>query len=163
MPNWPGSENERLNWITMCQICRPAFEYSKLALTRLHGKFQARDLVPIHGSPHPSQWLIDGSTLGLVDFDRLSLGDPEVDIATFGGEVDFECKPNVKAIGAAFRHGYEEAFGPLDPARLTAYRAHKRFAKVYRTARSIRPDADARTGAHLETAMSTLKSGEVDS
>jgi len=32
----------------------------------------------------------DDGRLGLIDFDRVSLGDPELDITTFQAEVDFE-------------------------------------------------------------------------
>lgn len=38
---------------------------------------------PIHGAPHPPQWLADGDRLGLIDFDRLGMGDPEADVAAY--------------------------------------------------------------------------------
>ena len=31
---------------------------------------------PIHGAPHPPQWLADGDRLGLIDFDRLGSATP---------------------------------------------------------------------------------------
>lgn len=46
------------------------------ALEDLHDDLVDAPLRPIHGSPHPNQWLVSDSGLGLVDFDRLSLSDP---------------------------------------------------------------------------------------
>ena len=37
--------------------------------------------MPVHGAPHQHQWLADGQRLGLIDFDRFALGDPELDLA----------------------------------------------------------------------------------
>jgi hypothetical protein len=93
---------------------------------------------PIHGAPHPPQWLYDGDRLGLIDFDKLALGDPESDVATFmeaAGEA-----------GAAFREGYD---GPLDEQRLTAYRNRRRIAKALRAARAVRPDGDEKAARRL--------------
>lgn len=115
---------------------------------------------PIHGSPHPNQWLSTGPALGLIDFDRLSLGDPELDVATFAAEVDFEDTPERAGIVDAFEEGYRDRCGPLDPARLAIYRTHKRLAKVHRTAKSIRPDGDERAAAHLDLAATGLGADE---
>ena len=49
-----------------------------------------RGLRPIHGALHAKQWLDDGTTLGLLDFDGLAWGDPEREAATFLGALDFE-------------------------------------------------------------------------
>ena len=125
-------------------------------LTDAHARFAPRGLVPIHGSPHPNQWLCNDDRLGLVDFDRLSLGDPELDVATFVAEVDFERHGASADINRAFIAGYSERYGPLDPVRLSTYLAHKRLAKVHRTARSIRPGSDGRGAAHLERAFEAV-------
>ncbi|HET6549212.1 MAG TPA: phosphotransferase, partial [Solirubrobacter sp.] len=90
---------------------------------------------PVHGAPHPPQWLAGADMLGLIDFDRLALGDPEADVAAFveaaaaedGGEPAAE----------AFAAGYD---GPLDARRLGAYRRRRRIAKALRAASSLRPD-----------------------
>ena len=37
-------------------------------LHRELAKPRARPLVPVHGSPHPGQWLYEGPGVGLVDF-----------------------------------------------------------------------------------------------
>ncbi|MDQ4038192.1 MAG: hypothetical protein M3313_07560, partial [Actinomycetota bacterium] len=106
---------------------------------------------PIHGAPHPEQWLDDDGRLGLIDFDRFSFGDPELDVTTFQAEVDFERIPLAlrEDINGAFLAGYEAQTGPMDPCLLLAYRVHKRLAKVLRAARAIQPDGDVRAARHL--------------
>ena len=116
---------------------------------------------PIHGAPHAHQWLICGDRLGLVDFDRVALGDPERDAATFMAELDFEDRTTVgvEELNRAFLAGYEEVAGALDPALLRAYRAHKRLAKALRTARALRPDGDERAERHLGRAAECVATG----
>lgn len=131
-------------------------------LERLHADANGR-VRPIHGAPHPEQWLDDDGALGLIDFDRFSLGDPELDITTFQAEVDFERLPGAlrHEINAAFQDGYEQRAGALDTRLLTAYRTHKRLAKVLRSARALRPDGDVRAARHLERVRAVL-AGEPD-
>jgi hypothetical protein len=83
------------------------------------------------------QWLADGERLGLVDFDRFCLGDPELDAATFVAEIDCEDPATTprEVLGAAFLRGYADMAGPLEPDLLTAYLAHKRLAKAEKAAR----------------------------
>lgn len=110
--------------------------------------------------PHiPSKWLDDDGRLGLIDFDRFSLGDPELDITTFQAEVDFESVPASLRddINDAFRAGYESRAGAMDLSLLLAYRVHKRLAKVLRAARAIRPDGDVRAAGHLELVTELLR------
>lgn len=126
------------------------------ALERLHHELVEATSRPIHGSPHPDQWLTSGQSLGLVDFDRLSLGDPELDVATFTTEVELEAIDNRADVAASFQNGYRERYGPLDFRRLVAYRAHKRFAKVHRTAKAIRVDGDERAAVQLEAAVEAI-------
>ncbi len=113
---------------------------------------------PVHGSPHARQWLDDGETLGLVDFDRFATGDPELDLATYLGELDFErqlAQP-VPELAAALYDGFESTGPRLDRNLLGAYRAHKRLAKVARTAKAIRPDGDDRAMRHLRRVVASL-------
>jgi hypothetical protein len=127
-------------------------------LTSIHARVRSRPLRPIHGGLHAHQWLDDGSELALVDFDRFSRGDPELDVATFLGELDFETDLQVPPdqLADAFLQSYESISGPLDRQLLAAYRAHKRLAKVLRTARAVRPDGDRRTLRHLRRAIDAL-------
>jgi hypothetical protein len=99
------------------------------------------------------QWLVDGSgRLGLVDFDRYALGEPELDVATFLVELETESPRAVgmAELAAAIDAGFRAAGARLDPDRLALWTAHKRLAKVARTAAALRPDAAARASAHLD-------------
>jgi hypothetical protein len=121
-------------------------------LERVHRRLPGRPLVPVHGAPHMHQWLVDGDgRLGLVDFDRYALGEPELDIATF--LVELETEPRavpMAALEAAVVAGFRSTGGELDPARLALHTVHKRLAKVARTAAALRPDAEARAARHLD-------------
>jgi Ser/Thr protein kinase RdoA (MazF antagonist) len=127
-------------------------------IERLYRNAPERHLVPIHGGLHPHQWLDDGGRLGLIDFDRLCLGDPELDAATFLAEVDFERGTAVSPaeLNAAFLAGFESLGGPLDPGLLRAYRVEKRLAKALRSARALRPDGDEAADRHLRRAEAGL-------
>ena len=57
---------------------------------------------------------------------------------------------------AAAVAGFRAAGGRLDPDRLVLWTAHKRLAKVARTAAALRPDAEARARAHLDRLVPTL-------
>jgi hypothetical protein len=137
-------------------VPRLAFAANELLreLRAVHAGAEARPPRPIHGAPHANQWLICGDRLGLVDFDRVALGDPERDAATFIAELDFEdrTKLPVDELNEAFLAGYQDVAGALDPSLLRAYRAHKRLAKALRTARALRPDGDERAERHLARA-----------
>jgi hypothetical protein len=98
---------------------------------------------PIHGAPHAHQWLDGPDGLMLVDFDRFSLGDPELDVATFVAEADFEDAPGAGAAAAAFTAGYASRW-PLNEKLLHAYRIHKHIAKALRSVAAVRTDAAAR-------------------
>ncbi len=130
-------------------------------LAVLHDNFGHRLLRPIHGAPHPSQWLMSADGLGLVDFDRLSLGDPELDAATFLGELEFEGGLAIPAdrLGTHFLSGYEAVHGPLDHQLLATYRAHKRLAKALRMARSFAADGAERAERTLDLALADLARG----
>ncbi len=98
---------------------------------------------PIHGAPHPPQWLIDGDELGLIDFDRLALGDPEADVAAFVEAAAAE--DDGGPVAEAFARGY----GALDPRRLEYYRRERRVAKALRAASALRPDGDKKAARRL--------------
>ncbi len=116
-------------------------------------------LKPIHGAPHAHQWLDCGDQLGLVDFDRYCLGDPELDAATFIGEMDFEDRETVPVgeLNAVFLDAYQGIAGKLDNRLLQAYRSHKRLAKALKAARSIRSNGERKARRHLAFAHQALK------
>lgn len=127
-------------------------------LAALHAGFGHRLLRPIHGAPHPSQWLLSDAGLGLVDFDRMALGDPELDAATFLGELEFEGGLAIpqERLAAQFLVAYESVSGPLDHDLLRVYRAHKRLAKALRLARAFSSDGDVRAARTLDLALADL-------
>lgn len=128
-------------------------------LSFIHYSARNTPLVPIHGSPHMGQWLIDKDKLGLVDFDRTSLGERELDVATFIAEMDFEkpLRATREALIENFVSGYQKISGPLNPDLLNAYRAHKRLSKSLKAARSLRMDAAERAGRYLQAAMECVQ------
>lgn len=121
------------------------------ALAAAAGRLPPERSVPVHGAPHVHQWLLDGDRLGLVDFDRFALGEPELDLATFVAELRSERRLSVGLgdVGAALCAGYEATGAPVDPAVLDWYRAHKLLSKVTRAAWAVRPDGDDRAARHL--------------
>lgn len=120
-------------------------------LERRHAQLAPRPLVPVHGAPHQHQWLADGRRLGLIDFDRFALGDPELDLATLLAELASESDRRVTmpVLTEAAVAGYAAGGVALDGQRLALYSAHKRLVKACRTACSLRADAGARTRRHL--------------
>lgn len=124
----------------------------------VHDRLIRKPLVPVHGAPHMRQWLDDGGRLGLIDFDRFALGEPELDLATFLAELDTESDRRLPMtdLEAAAVAGFEDNGVGLDPARLALYRAHKRLAKVTRTACSLRADGDQRAVRHLRGVEAAL-------
>jgi hypothetical protein len=118
-------------------------------LTSLHARFPSRDLRPIHGAPHPGQWLDAGSEVGLIDFDRFSLGDPEMDAGIVLGDLDALAEPALPLdqLAAAFLDGYRAAGVTLREPLIRAYRAHQQLAKALRAAQAIRPDGDRRAAS----------------
>jgi aminoglycoside phosphotransferase (APT) family kinase protein len=115
-------------------------------LAELHARCPSRDLRPVHGAPHPDQWLDAGSEVGLIDFDRFSLGDPEMDAGVVLGDLDALAEPAVppERLAAAFLEGYRAAGVTLREPLVQTYRAHQQLAKVMRAARAIDPGGDRR-------------------
>jgi Phosphotransferase enzyme family len=107
---------------------------------------------PIHGAPHAHQWLCDRDQLYLIDFDRFGLGDPELDVATFLAEWDFESESATEGVGHAYYDGFSDV-APLNSRLVGAYRLHKYVAKALRTMTAIRVDARQRAMAILEDAL----------
>jgi Phosphotransferase enzyme family len=130
-------------------------------LAAVHAQAVPRASTPIHGAAHPNQWLDDGSQLGLVDFDRLSIGDPEIDAGVFLGdlEADGSLKPSVAETGRAFLAGYEEVAGTLDRRLVLANQVHQQLSSALRAARSVRADGDDRAERKLRRAIRALNEG----
>jgi hypothetical protein len=116
-------------------------------------------LVPVHGNPHPGQWVAGEAGPGLVDFDGLARGQPELDATALLAALEFEdpARVPVGRLRAAFLAGYRERGGELDARLLRIYGAHRRLAKAVRVAGSLRADGDARAGRHLKRALRELE------
>jgi len=127
-------------------------------LRERHSAYGGKPALPIHGAPHAHQWLDSGSRLGLVDFDRFCTGDPELDVATFVAETDFEDTGlvPVERINEQFVSGYESVYGPLDWPLVQLYRTHKYLAKALKAARSVSPRGLPKAERHLERAIASL-------
>ena len=130
---------------------RPLLDELLARLEELHAGDTTDRLRPIHGAPHPHQWLLDvDGGLGLVDFDGFAFGPPELDVATFVAEMEYENPDRmpVTAIIDGFRTGYEQVAGPMDDAVLARVRraqaigqgAAKRSRGARRQRRASRSD-----------------------
>ncbi len=128
------------------------------ALEAAHQAAPDTELRPIHGAPHPQQWLQHDDRLALVDFDRLSLGPVEIDAATFLAELDFEAGDHeqLQQVAAAFLSAYAEGVGGCDPRVLAIYRMHKHLAKAYKVALSLSTAREARAARILLNARTEL-------
>ncbi|PYV11498.1 MAG: hypothetical protein DMG07_19020 [Acidobacteria bacterium] len=99
----------------------------------------------IHGDCKPSQFLVDGSRVALVDFDRACLGDVAVDVGNFMAALRKEVvrgREYGRELASHFRSEYERCSGRsglVDRARVfesaalvrMAVRAFKRSPKRY--------------------------------
>ena len=129
-------------------------------IRRLHDAAPARPLRPVHGAPHPRQWLELEGDLGLVDFDNFALGEREVDVAIFLAAMDAERSAHAADVNAAFLAGYEAVAGRLDGALLAGRRAAERLAKARRSAWAVRPDGDERAARDLTRAWEPIEQHE---
>jgi hypothetical protein len=127
-------------------------------LQQAHDRATHKKSVPLHTDLHPEQWLEHETGLGLVDFDRIALGDPEYDVASFLTELEFKDKGRGRISKAtkAFWNGYESIAPPLYPPLLNTYRAHKWLAKALRAIGKIQVDGAFRAQQCLFHALECL-------
>lgn len=137
-----------------------AVEALLLRLQRAHTALAVQPLRPVHGDMHADQWLEDEGRLGLVDFDDVSLGDPERDAAFFMVQLaaEYGLHAALAPVAAAFLAGYESVAGSLDRALLRTYMAHKWLSKALKAARTLQPDGDTQAVRHLRRAQHSLQS-----
>ena len=157
--NWHAQMNRTIAYMQKLKLRAPNLSKSggELlgVLSGIHQRYENEPLFPIHGAPHAHQWLDDGKRLGLVDFDRFSLGDRELDVATFLTELEWEGTiiPIFPQLKKTFLSTYESIAGPLNPTLLWAYRAHKYLARACKATQSVRPDGEERASKALERAF----------
>ena len=129
-----------------------------------HAGLRGRSLVPIHGAAHLGQWLVDDrARLGLVDFDRFALGEPEFDLATFVVELRAELGPDDAAsLEGALVTVFHVVAGPFDSQRFAVYLVEKQLSRVARSAAGLAVDGEDRARhllAALEAPLRELASG----
>lgn len=96
-------------------------------------RFQKTQIfVPAHGDMHIDQWLFDGKTLGLLDFEDFSYAEIERDLAFFIVQIKAEygeeiCAENVEK---DFLAGFESSGKKINETLLNIYKAHKWLAKA---------------------------------
>lgn len=122
------------------------------ALADIHRRLGGRRLAPSHGAAHLGQWLVDDrGRLGLVDFDRYALGEPEFDLATFF--VELRAEPSLSSwapdIEQAVLGAFSAVAGEPDHDRIQVYALHKELSRLARFATALRPDAGERAARHL--------------
>lgn len=139
---------------------KPQLERLQQGLHKAAQSTQPAELRPIHGAPHMHQWLrTSNEGIGLVDFDRFAMGEPELDVATFIAEMDYENETEVPVatINRNFVRAYEQVAGPLRPERVQLYRAHKHIAKAVKAATALRADNELRAIKRLQRANELLE------
>jgi hypothetical protein len=124
-------------------------------LRELHAAGAVRPLRPVHGSPHPEQWLARDEGVGLVDLDGMALADPELDASSMiiWLERDRDARVPVADLQAAFLDAYQAGTGELDPGLLAAHRAQRWLAAALKAAQKPRADGDRRAARHLDRAL----------
>lgn len=148
--------------VAFSKLARRAGELARLApvlaervhglladLRGLHAGVPQAELRPVHGDLNLGQWLVDGERLALVDFEDLSLGEPERDAGVFLAELDPERAPDA---AAAFLAGYESLAGPLDRRLVAAYAALKTIRKSQQAAQALDRSGEQRAAARLDRA-----------
>ncbi len=179
--DWQLARSER--YVRRIGVLRPDLQDEAMALlTDLRRSFAAigpiRHVV-LHGSPHPHQWLhadplathlragltAEGSGgrdggIGLVDFDRLAFGEPELDLATFTTEVELGSgdTATLACINTAFISAYEEVVGPINGELLRLYEANKRLALAMTAATTLKPGAWPKVARRIQRARALLTS-----
>jgi len=137
LPNGPDpddvlkvAEEDGMKLVDKMPMLRPltgaALERLKAARATLAP--QQIPAAPIHGAIRPSQMLIRGNELALVDLDDIALGDPLFDVAEFIVSVQYsEIRINrsrqkiARAVDLFLRHYAEQVPWPCDRRRLAWY------------------------------------------
>lgn len=135
-----STEWERLRrWIRRLHAVAPElarrFESILDRISTLAPESQPGAPTPVHGDFKPSQLLLEGERVGIVDFDRICLGDPAVDVgnfmAQFHKEAVHEGRDHLRPLADAFLAAYldcGQATGLESRARLVQSLALVRMA-----------------------------------
>lgn len=117
-----------------------------------------------HGDFAPTQVMIDGNKLALIDFDRVSMGAPSADIGSFLGRLEKVAMDrdlaveHVEAGSAAFRQAYEAERGFRLPDTSVHWHHVATLVRMALSAmKHLRPGWSQRTEIYLERAEAVLQ------
>ena len=119
-------------------------------------------LALIHGDFYAKQILLSGETPTMLDFDRLSLGDPSVDIGTFLAHLERDRirynlgTDRIEAVRAELLEGYAAIRNPPHDDRLALYTATAILQLAPHPFRFREPEWPARTAALLDAVEAQL-------
>jgi hypothetical protein len=128
-------------------------------ICKAHQRLGPRALVPTHGAASLGQWLVDDTgRLGLIDFDRFAMGDPEFDLATFLVELQAAAKAApAQELESALLDGFVQVAGSMDDRRFRMYLVHKRLSWASRAATGLALDGEERAARRLEKLEADLR------
>ena len=105
----------------------------------------------VHGDLNAGQLLVDGEHVTLLDFDSLSRGDAEVDLAELTVDLCLGGDAAARALAGAIVGAYEHPTGrPLDTARLRLHGVVELLIRAWRHQRQGAPGWDAALLADLD-------------
>ncbi len=117
-----------------------------------------------HGDFAPTQVMVDGYKLALIDFDRVSMGAPSADIGSFLGRLEKLAMDqglaaeHVEASAAAFRLAYEAELGVRLPNTSVHWHHVVTLVRMALSAmKHLRPGWSRRTDIYLERAEVVLR------
>lgn len=101
-------------------------------LGETHQSQPAQNLVRTHGDMHIDQWLFDGKSLGLLDFEDFSHSAAERDLAFFVVQIEAEYGAEIclKKIEKDLLAGFKSSGKQINETLLEIYKAHKWLAKA---------------------------------
>lgn len=111
-----------------------------------------------HGDFSPDQVLVAGEGIRFIDFDRMTLAEPEADIGSFAAaeQIMARTRGAVRDGCSRTRHltaGYQNASGSVSPGRVELWAACRMFSSCIEPFRDRRPDWPEDMGWQLERAM----------
>lgn len=77
----------------------------------------------LHGDAHPGQFMVNADQVGVLDWDRSQIGDPELDLATYNAHLQMRMPAAAPASSRSLLRAYRWAGGRIDAHRLSWYRA----------------------------------------
>ncbi|MEZ5425071.1 MAG: phosphotransferase [Pyrinomonadaceae bacterium] len=133
--DWKAQFQDSLEFASMLSGNFPVLKHRVAKLLEYLARLRpVQILVPTHGDMHVDQWLFDGISLGLLDFEDFSLAAGERDLAFFivQAEAQYSNLIDVKKLERILLEGFSAAGKRADRGLLQIYKAHKWLAKAAR-------------------------------